>query len=74
MPKSEHFLLDTHIWVWLLNGDSQIQQSAVFPHLVGASRKNALYISAISIWEVEEGEAIETVRRKAEELAGQATI
>lgn len=52
MPKGKYFLLDTHIWVWLLNGDSLIQQSAVFSHIVGASRKNALYISTISIWEV----------------------
>jgi len=52
MPKSDYFLLDTHIWVWLLNGDSQIKQSGVFSPIIGASRKNALYVSTISIWEV----------------------
>jgi PIN domain nuclease of toxin-antitoxin system len=52
MPKSEHFLLDTHIWVWLLNGDDKIQQSSVFSHIVAASQKNTLYLSTISIWEV----------------------
>lgn len=52
MPNGELLLLDTHLWVWLLNGDSKIQHSAAFPDLLDASRKNALYISIISIWEV----------------------
>jgi PIN domain nuclease of toxin-antitoxin system len=52
MPKAEQFLLDTHLWVWLLNGNAQVQQSAVFSPLLKASKKSGLYISAISIWEV----------------------
>jgi PIN domain nuclease of toxin-antitoxin system len=52
MPKSDGFLLDTHLWIWLLNGDSLIQKPTVFSLIITASRKNALYISAISIWEV----------------------
>ena len=52
MRKSEIFLLDTPIWVWLLNGDTRIQQSPIFSRLIEAGRKTGLYLSAISVWEV----------------------
>ena len=52
MQRNNHLVLDTHIWVWLLNGDTSIQQSALFSTIIEASRKNRLHLSAISIWEV----------------------
>lgn len=43
-------LLDTHIWIWLMLGDSELK-----PELVGrieqAAKSSQLYISAISTWE-----------------------
>jgi PIN domain nuclease of toxin-antitoxin system len=52
MPRNETFLLDTHIWVWLLNGDSRIKRSSLFSRILVASRQSGLYVSAISIWEI----------------------
>jgi PIN domain nuclease of toxin-antitoxin system len=52
MPKAKHLLLDTHIWVWLLNGEVKVQKSAVFSEIIAASQNNTLHLSAISIWEV----------------------
>ena len=52
MPKDKQFLLDTHIWIWLLNGESMIEKSSVFDHIVRASRQSGLHISSISIWEL----------------------
>jgi PIN domain nuclease of toxin-antitoxin system len=51
MPRNEKFLLDTHIWIWLLNGDIRIKRSGVFSRIIGASRQSGLFASAISIWE-----------------------
>lgn len=45
-------LLDTHSWIWLMNGESRIQKSAVLKTIELASKKSELYISSISLWEV----------------------
>jgi PIN domain nuclease of toxin-antitoxin system len=52
MLRNERFLLDTHIWVWLLNGDSRIKQSPLFSRIARAGNQSGLYVSAISIWEI----------------------
>ena len=50
LPKS--FLLDTHVWVGLINGDSK----ACSPKLIDIVKKYApdtrLYVSVMSAWEV----------------------
>jgi PIN domain nuclease of toxin-antitoxin system len=61
MPKSDCFLLDTHLWIWLLNGDPRIQRSDIFLSITKASRKNELHLSSISIWEVAMLEAKERI-------------
>ena len=44
-------LLDTHAWVWWVTGDQRLSRSA--KRLVDrASRRDALVVSFISIWEV----------------------
>ena len=45
-------LLDTHSWIWLMNGESRVQKSAVLKTIELASKKSELYISSISLWEV----------------------
>ena len=48
----ELLLLDTHIWIWLMNGDKRLESSKSF-HLIrkeNAHRK--ILISIISVWEV----------------------
>ena len=41
-------LLDTHIWVWYLLGDSRL--STTLPQAI-ADEKNELWLSSISLWE-----------------------
>ena len=52
MPRNEKFLLDTHVWIWLLNGDVRIKQSRIFSNIIAASKQTGLFASAISIWEI----------------------
>jgi PIN domain nuclease of toxin-antitoxin system len=44
-------LLDTHAWVWLLNGDSKLNPKAV-KAIEHSLSKEAVLLSAISPWEV----------------------
>ena len=49
---SPNILLDTHIWIWLVNGDVRIK-STKFLNLVNeAAGESRMCISIISIWEV----------------------
>ena len=45
-------LLDTHIWVWLMEGDASHLSDGVIAELEAASNRGALAVSAISIWEL----------------------
>jgi len=44
-------LLDTHVWIWLNNGSSELSKDAV-RKIDRAATKAKLYIAAISVWEV----------------------
>lgn len=52
MPKNEQFLLDTHIWVWLLNGEPAIKKAPLFRFIANAGRQKRLFIASISVWEI----------------------
>ncbi len=43
-------ILDTHIWIWWVHGDSKLSQSA--NQIIQAHESTGLGISAISCWEV----------------------
>ncbi len=45
------FILDTHTWVWLLNGEDKLKKSGFLPTIEKASKTSDLCISAISLWE-----------------------
>ena len=49
MKETEKYLLDTHIWLWLLEGDAKLQDSK---NLDLWSKNSELRVSAISFWEV----------------------
>ena len=56
MPLSEMHerlpcLLDTHAWVWLVEGHSRLAKSPALPLIELAAKLDHLYISAISVWE-----------------------
>ncbi len=52
MPKSKIYLLDTHVWIWLLSGNKHLQKSNSFKYILKASKYSGLNISIISIWEL----------------------
>jgi PIN domain nuclease of toxin-antitoxin system len=44
-----HFLLDTHVLLWLIEGSSQLSPAA---RSVISDNTNHLYFSVVSIWEI----------------------
>jgi PIN domain nuclease of toxin-antitoxin system len=45
-------LLDTHVWVWLMNGDDRYLGPDVVAAIEQAAPVGGVHISAISVWEV----------------------
>lgn len=45
-------LLDTHVWIWLVNGGPERLLGGATDAIRRASAESALAVSAISIWEV----------------------
>ncbi len=46
------YLLDTHAWIWLVNGGPERLLGSATDAIRRASAESALAISAISVWEV----------------------
>jgi PIN domain nuclease of toxin-antitoxin system len=44
-------LLDTHIWIWLINGSSELSNKTI-QLLDEAAHKGQLFVSAVSVWEL----------------------
>jgi len=44
-------LLDTHTWIWIINGDDKIQKSGFFNIIQRSVKSSDIFISAISLWE-----------------------
>lgn len=42
-------LLDTHVWLWYMEGDERLSKEM---RTALASRKNELWLSPVSVWEV----------------------
>jgi PIN domain nuclease of toxin-antitoxin system len=45
-------VLDTHAWIWLINGDEQLRLSEALPLIERAAQLSNVKVSAISVWEV----------------------
>lgn len=45
-------LLDTHIWLWLINGEERLKHPAFLKRIQGAAVTSSLRVSVISVWEV----------------------
>jgi len=45
-------LLDTHVWIWLLNGDNQLKDRDALFYINQAAKEARLRVSAISVWEI----------------------
>jgi len=50
--NSEILVLDTHVWIWLLNGDKIIEKSGFLQHINKGVKNHSIKIPAISLWEV----------------------
>lgn len=48
----EPIVLDTHVWIWLLTGDKQIENSKCLSYIENAVKYSNIKISAISVWEI----------------------
>jgi len=44
-------VLDTHAWIWWVNGSQEISEIAL-GHIERAVRNKSVFLSAISVWEV----------------------
>lgn len=55
-PKADQptapVLLDTHVWVWWLNGDDRLAGSARSALAELSHWRGGLYVAAISLWEI----------------------
>ena len=54
MPKGENklFCLDTHVWIWLMNGDAKLKATKWQKFFMSSKNSATFFISAISIWEI----------------------
>jgi len=47
-----NYLLDTHEWLWLQNGDTKKLKPAVVKEFIQLQKRGELFVSAISVWEI----------------------
>lgn len=45
-------VLDTHVWIWMVEGDDQNLNRAAIDEIEAAARGGPVHVSAISVWEV----------------------
>lgn len=48
---SKEILLDTHTWIWLCNGSTELSNNAI-SLIDQAGKAGQVYIAAISVWEL----------------------
>lgn len=48
----ERYLLDTHAWVWYLEGKKELEGSPLIPIIEAASEESRLSVASISLWEI----------------------
>lgn len=51
-PGGEAILLDTHIWIWVVKGETEQLSDAGVEEIERGSREGRILVSAISVWEV----------------------
>ena len=51
-------LLDTHVWVWYVEGDRTRFSARIEPIVEAAVERGAVLVSAISVWEIAQLEAL----------------
>lgn len=59
---SDLIVLDTHVWIWLMSGSSELVSSPCLQTIESAVKQAKIRIPAISVWEVAMLEASERIR------------
>lgn len=49
---SRAFLLDTHVWIWMAEGDDRHLSGAAIRSIEAAGRKGRVLVHPMSVWEV----------------------
>lgn len=49
---TSQLLLDTHVWVWLMNGEGRHLGRDVVASIEASASGGGIFVSAISVWEV----------------------
>jgi PIN domain nuclease of toxin-antitoxin system len=52
MPKSKPVVLDTHVWIWLLEGHQRLADSPALEIILKSADEGGVMIPAIAVWEV----------------------
>ncbi len=75
VPDDQRLLLDTHVLFWLLTGAADLSSTDIRFAIERASEREALFISAISAWEIAamEGQGIVRFSITPTEWLAQAT-
>ncbi len=50
--RSPLLILDTHVWIWLVNGDERIREAGFLATIEQAVSNSTIKIPAICLWEV----------------------
>ena len=50
--SGEHYLLDTHAWVWLVEGKKELEGNPLIYELETAAEESRLSVASISMWEI----------------------
>lgn len=50
--SEELILLDTHVWLWLLNGEEKLINSQCLSYIEKSVKYSNIRVSVISVWEV----------------------
>lgn len=50
--EDKPIILDTHLWVWLMEGEERLGASGLRVELERAARGERLFVSAVSVWEI----------------------
>lgn len=49
---SERFLLDTHVWLWMMNDDLRAHRSRALKQVEKGAQENRVLVSWVSVWEI----------------------
>lgn len=61
-PAPSQLVLDTHVWIWAVEGERSQLSAAAMAHIDAAARRGGILIAAISIWELAMLEVMGRVR------------